>query len=140
MSNELFDPRTISKSVYLALEDLRKPYTNDNRTRLKEQYNQCVELYTYLATWGMLRLKAEEIALNQDGKKDVVTEYFKVLQALSGEKNLTGRVGLTTLSSNSMTVEVYLGLTGLGLQIAREFAFWAAAVYEDIKAEAESSR
>ncbi|GAB1542235.1 hypothetical protein NUACC21_49090 [Scytonema sp. NUACC21] len=138
MLEEIFDPRTISKSVYRALHNLRQSHTN-NRNRLKEQYNQSVELYTYLATWGMLRLKAEEQALNQDGKKDVVIKYFETLQDLSGVNNLVGERGLNTLSSDDMKPEDYLGLTGLGLQVAREFAFWAGAVYADVKAEAENA-
>lgn len=63
-----FDPRTIATPVYDALDGLRK-LTSQDETRLKEQKNQAVELYTYLSTWGMMRLKAEEQALNQEGKK-----------------------------------------------------------------------
>lgn len=135
MSDELYDPRTFSKSVYKALSDIWQQHQND-RTRLKEQYKQSVELYSYLATWGMLRLKAEEQALNQDGKKDIVVIFFKTLQELSGQTGLEQNQGLDTLSD--MEAEDYLGLTGLGLQIAREFAFWATAVYADVKAEAEA--
>lgn len=139
MPEEIFDPRTISKSVYQALSNVRTTHEN-NSTRLKEQYSQSVELYTYLATWGMLRLKAEEQALNQDGKKDVVVAFFNALEELSGVNNLAGVRGLNTLSSDDMKPEDYLGLTGLGLKIAREFAFWATAVYADIKAEAENNQ
>jgi|GEM_PF-372136 len=76
-----FDPRTFSKPVYAALTDLRKPYDklweqaqSDAektlyRNHLKEQKNQAIELYTYLATWGLMRLKAEEMALDK-GKPD----------------------------------------------------------------------
>ncbi|NEO72183.1 hypothetical protein [Moorena sp. SIO3H5] len=135
MSDELYDPRTFSKSVYKALSYIWQKH-QDDRTRLKEQYKQSVELYSYLATWGMLRLKAEEQALNQDGKKDIVVIFFKTLQELSGQTGLEQNQGLDTLSD--MEAEDYLGLTGLGLQIAREFAFWATAVYADVKAEAEA--
>ena len=58
----VFDPRTMGKPVYEALDRLRA-LPNQDDTRLKEQKNQAVELYTYLSTWGMLRLKAEENAL-----------------------------------------------------------------------------
>jgi ribulose 1,5-bisphosphate synthetase/thiazole synthase len=74
-----FDPRTIATPVYEVLQDLRIKY-NDNESRLKEQKSQAVELYTYLSTWGMMRLKAEEQALSQDGKKDVVKKYFQCLE------------------------------------------------------------
>lgn len=127
-----FDPRTISKPVYTALTGLRAQQEG-NETRLKEQKNQAVELYTYLSTWGMMRLKAEEKALNQEGKKEVVKKYFECLQTLSEIKNLVGNDGLSVLTK--LEVDEYLGLTGLGLALAQEFSFWAAAIYPDIKGE-----
>jgi hypothetical protein len=128
-----FDPRTIGKPVYVALSQLRSQPNQDD-TRLKEQKNQAVELYTYLSTWGMMRLKAEENALSQEGKKQVVRKYFACLQALSEVPNLSGAVGLETLKN--LETDEYLGLTGLGLVLAQEFSFWATAVYHDIKGEA----
>ncbi|WP_234488458.1 hypothetical protein [Oxynema sp. CENA135] len=127
----ILDPRAISTPVYEALSELRSQ-TQDN-TGLKEQKNQAVELYTYLSTWGMMRLKAEEQALSQDGKKQVVREYFKCLQELSEIENLEGDRGLATLKN--LTTEDYLGLTGLGLSLAREFSFWASAIYHDVSGE-----
>lgn len=126
-----FDPRTIAKPVYEALDKLKSQSAQD-QTRLKEQKNQAVELYTYLSIWGMLRLKAEEQALNQDGKKQVVGEYFKCLQYLSGINNLT-KDGLNVLKN--LSTDEYLGLTGLGLALAQEFSFWANAVYYDVRGE-----
>nr|AHF23501.1 Cmr4 [uncultured Phormidium sp.] len=128
----VFDPRTIATPVYEALAELRQQH-NGNDSRLKEQKNQAVELYTYLSTWGMMRLKAEEQALTQDGKKDVVKKYFDCLQRLSGMQNLSNNQGLKTLIA--MDIDEYLGITGLGLAIAQEFSFWATAVYHDIKGE-----
>jgi len=127
-----FDPRTIGKPVYEALDGLRQ-LPNQEETRLKEQKNQAVELYTYLSTWGMMRLKAEEKALSQEGKKQVVKKYFECLQELSGVKNLTGDEGLNVLTS--LSIDEYLGLTGLGLALAQEFSFWASAIYWNIKEE-----
>jgi hypothetical protein len=127
-----FDPRTISTPVCNALQDLRSQYAN-NTSRLKEQKNQAVELYTYLATWGMMRLKAEEQALSQEGKKDVVRKYFQCLQTLTNRNDLAGDNGLNTLKN--LNTDRYLGLSGLGLEIAQEFAFWANAIYHDIKTE-----
>jgi len=127
-----FDPRTISQPVYQALNDLRSQ-PNQEETRLKEQKNQAVELYTYLSTWGMMRLKAEEKALIQEGKKQVVKKYFECLQTLSDIQNLAGNDGLAVLTK--LEVDEYLGLTGLGLALAQEFSFWAAAIYPDIKGE-----
>lgn len=127
-----FDPRTIATPVYEALSGLRSQ-PNQNDTRLKEQKNQAIELYTYLATWGMMRLKAEEKALSQDDKKEVVKKFFECLQTLSEVENLAGDSGLSVLKN--LSTEAYLGLTGLGLAIAQEFSFWAAAVYVGIKGE-----
>lgn len=127
-----FDPRTISKPVYAALAKLRSDQEG-NKTRLKEQKNQAVELYTYLATWGMMRLKAEERALKEEGKKEVVKKYFECLQTLSEIQNLAGNDGLAVLTE--LEVDEYLGLTGLGLALAQEFSFWAAAIYPEIKGE-----
>ncbi|TVQ42978.1 MAG: hypothetical protein EA365_13685 [Gloeocapsa sp. DLM2.Bin57] len=123
------DTRTIITPVYEALSGLRNQY-NKNNTRLKEQKNQAVELYTYLATWGMMRLKAEEKALSQDGKKDVVKKYFQCLAQITSKPNLAQDSGLDTLKT--LSSDEYLGLTGLGLAIAQEFGFWATAIYADI--------
>lgn len=129
-----FDPRTMGMPVYEALNKLRQDYPKETyESRLKEQKGQAVELYTYLATWGMMRLKAEEYALSQDGKKDVVKAYFDCLERISKQSALSGNDGLTTLKA--LGTEEYLGLTGLGLTIAQEFSFWATAVYHDIKGE-----
>jgi hypothetical protein len=125
-----FDPRTIATPVYEALSRLRSQY-NNNDSRLKEQKNQAVELYTYLSTWGMMRLKAEEQALSQDGKKDVVRKYFECLQTLSEINNLASDSGLNELKN--LSTDEYLGITGLGLVLAQEFSFWANAVYVGIE-------
>ncbi len=123
-----FDPRTLARPVYESLTEL-KGNTRD-RDKLKEQKNQAVELYTYISTWGLLRLKAEEDALSQEGKKQVVRTFFQCLQEISRQQNLTNRQGLDTLQQ--LAVEEYLGLTGLGLAIAQEFSFWATAIYHDV--------
>jgi hypothetical protein len=127
-----FDPRTIATPVYEALSGLRTQYNNQD-ARLKEQKSQAVELYTYLSTWGIMRLKAEETALSQDGKKDVVKKYFACLEQLSEIKNLANSDGLKTLKT--LGTDEYLGLTGLGLTVAQEFSFWANAIYHDISGE-----
>lgn len=127
-----FDPRTIGTPVYEALSGLRS-HSERDETRLKEQKNQAVELYTYLSTWGMMRLKAEEKALSQEGKKQVVKKYFECLQELSKIQNLAGDGGLNVLKN--LGTEEYLGLTGLGLALAQEFSFWATAVYAGIEGE-----
>lgn len=134
-----FDPRTIGKPVYTALAELRHEQEQNQRdeakrkNRLKEQKNQAVGLYTYLSTWGLLRLKAEEKAISQDkkGKKQVVEAFFQCLQTISERDDLAGDRGLQTLSG--LDTDDYLGLTGLGLALAQEFSFWAGAVYWDIK-------
>lgn len=125
-----FDPRTVAKPVYNALSELRSQ-SNQDETRLKEQKNQAIELYTYLSTWGMMRLKAEEKALSQEGKKQVVKKFFECLQELSLVNNLAGNNGLNHLKH--LSTDDYLGLTGLGLALAQEFSFWATAVYHDVK-------
>ncbi|MBR8829382.1 MAG: hypothetical protein DSM107014_16035 [Gomphosphaeria aponina SAG 52.96 = DSM 107014] len=127
-----FDPRTISTPVYDVLTTLRSQPNQEN-TRLKEQKNQAVELYTYLSTWGMMRLKAEETALSQEGKKQIVIKYFECLENLSGVNNLANSKGLNTLKT--LNTDEYLGLTGLGLQLAQEFGFWASAIYHDVTGE-----
>ncbi|CAO5022767.1 CRISPR type III-B/RAMP module-associated protein Cmr5 [Microcystis aeruginosa] len=124
-----FDPRTISKPVFNALQELYLNTGDDSRR--KEQKNQALELYTYLSTWGMMRLKAEETTLNQEGKKEVVAKYFQCLEELSQINNLSNSQGLTTLKD--LSTDDYLGLTGLGLEIAQEFSFWANAIYCDVE-------
>ena len=132
LEHQIFDPRTIATPVYEALTQLCAQPNQDD-SRLKEQKNQAVELYTYLSTWGMLRLKAEEQALSQEGKKQVVKKFFECLEKLSDTPDLAGDNGLKTIKE--LDTESYLGLTGLGLALAQEFSFWATAIYHDIKGE-----
>lgn len=130
-----FDPRTIATPIYDALNTLKNSPNQDD-TRLKQQKSQAVELYTYLSTWGMMRLKAEEMALPEKtmmGKKQVVQKFFECLQAVSGQQNLSGEQGLTTLKN--LSTDDYLGLTGLGLALAQEFSFWATAIYAGVEGE-----
>lgn len=126
-----YDPRTISSKVYQNLDNLKNDTPNESDR--KEQKSQAVELYTYVATWGLLRLKAEEFALSQDNKKKVVQRFFNTLGeiAFSGQPNpFLGREGLNYLTEKDASE--YLGFTGLSLQVAREFAFWAEAIYPKI--------
>ncbi|REJ41927.1 MAG: hypothetical protein DWQ54_13505 [Microcystis flos-aquae TF09] len=126
-----FDPRTISNPVFTALQELSSA-TADN-SRRKEQKNQAIELYTYLSTWGMMRLKAEETAISKDkeGKREVVKIYFECLEEISNNRNIANPQGLDTLKK--LSTDDYLGLTGLGLEIAQEFSFWANAIYSDVE-------
>lgn len=126
-----YDPRSISTKVYTNLNKLQQD-TRSN-TDKKEQKSQAVELYTYVATWGLLRLKAEETALKQDSKKEVVECFFKTLGQIvfpDDDNQLADKDGLNYLITRSASE--FLGLTGLALQVAREFAFWAEAIYPDV--------
>jgi hypothetical protein len=129
-----FDPRTIATPTYDALNNLRNLHHQDEN-RLKQQKSQAVELYTYLSTWGMMRLKAEEMALPDGmmGKRQVVQKFFECLQTISETQNLSGEQGLTTLKN--LNTDEYLGITGLGLALAQEFSFWATAIYAGIEGE-----
>ncbi|MGK7886909.1 MAG: hypothetical protein AB4057_20060 [Crocosphaera sp.] len=161
MTVQVFEPRALAKPVYEALSKLRKVYDNalnnniitkDKRdSHLKEQKNQAVELYTYLSTWGLMRLKAEELALNkkninrnssinervetsQYGKLEIVQEFFQCLNELIPDiPDSEDKLELGNLSK--MPVDEYLGIMGLGLALALEFSFWADAIYYDIKGE-----
>ena len=157
---QVFDPRSIGTPVYESLKELYDSYPQDEergKRRLKEQKSQAVQLYTYLATWGLMRLKAEEYALNKDnlqkdsgkgaGKVDVIQAYFQCLEGLpgtpdnlsdyeikdGGKKLKQGTRSLETIKA--LDAKTYLGLTGLGLSVAQEFSFWAAAIYIDIEGE-----
>ncbi|MBD2576996.1 hypothetical protein [Oscillatoria sp. FACHB-1406] len=122
---------------------------------LKEQKNQAIELYTYISTWGLMRCKAEEKYLDkrklgepevtrvedkakieQYGKREVIQKYFSCLENLaasSDTKDLATDRGLDVLKG--LQADEYLGLMGLGLELANEFSFWANAVYHDIKGD-----
>jgi hypothetical protein len=136
----VYDPRSLGTPVYEELIRLRANHGQDD-SRLKEQKSYARELYTYISTWGLMRFKAEEMALSQAGKKDIVLAYFRCLQTIAGVDNLVGNSGLSTLkaintqNNTGMDLEGYLGLTGIGLAIAQEFSFWANAVYHDISGE-----
>jgi len=122
----LFDPRTIGTPVYERLSELRTR-TND-QAKLRKQKSMAQEIYTYLSTWGLMRLKAEETIFSdkRDGREDPVRIFFECLQELSGKPDLS----LENLKS--LSADDYLGLTGLALEIAREFSFWVSAVYHDV--------
>ena len=122
----IFDPRSIATPVYTALTDLHL-----HNSDLKGQKIQAFALYSYLSTWGMMRLKAEETAISGDGKKAIIRAYFSCLEQLSGKTNLAGVRGLQTITA--MGTEDYLGLTSLGLTLAQEFSFWATAIYVDVE-------
>jgi hypothetical protein len=154
----VFDPRTISKPTYEYLNNLKDIYQqalNENKinqneltSHLQEQKSEAVQLYGYISSWGLMRLKGEEIALykwdsenpptikkrattSQEGRTEVIECFFKCLQQISTTRNLGGENGLETLKN--LDHNRYLGLTGLALSLAQEFSFWANAVYCDIK-------
>ncbi|MCW6036926.1 hypothetical protein K4A83_11720 [Spirulina subsalsa FACHB-351] len=52
----------------------------------------------------------------------------------TGVQPLTGDQGLNTIKD--LSSDDYLGLTGLGLELANEFSFWANAIYHDITGDA----
>lgn len=134
-----YDPRQISKKVYQKLKAV-KDKTQDSKHDDKQK-NQAIELYTYIATWGLLRLKGEETALiNEPQKQEVVDCFFEVLGELvfpsidpnlSSPNQLKGNAGLTKLMG--MSASEYLGITGVALQVAREFLFWAESLYPKLK-------
>lgn len=121
-----FDPRTLGTPVYEKLNALQAR-TNDE-ARQRKQKSMAQELYTYLSTWGLMRLKAEETIL-RDGREDPVRVFFECLEEISERQNLD----LNTLKN--LNADEYLGLTGLGLEIAREFSFWVSAIYHDVAGE-----
>lgn len=125
----IFDPRTFSSSVYEALSAASR---NADDVLKKEQKSQAQELYTYLSTWGLMRLKAEEKALSQPGKIAVVRKYFECLENLSGVSGLSLENGLEILKQQNLNADDYLGLTGIALELANEFSFWANAIYHDV--------
>lgn len=125
-----YDPRKISIKVYQNLQKV-KDSTKDSNHHDKQR-NQAIELYTYISTWGLLRLKGEEPALvNEEQKQKVVECFFKALGELvfpSLKPNLLqGTEGLKKLTQ--MSASEYLGITGVALQVAREFSFWAESIY-----------
>jgi hypothetical protein len=127
---KIFDPRSIATPVYEALT-----YLSQHNSDLQGQKIQAFALYSYLSTWGLMRLKAEETAISGDGKKAVIKAYFSCLEQLSDKTELAGTKGLQTITK--MGTEEYLGLTGLGLVVAQEFSFWATAIYVDVEIDGD---
>lgn len=130
----IYDPRKISTQVYQNLKQIKDKSVE--QTALEEQKNQAVELYTYAATWGLLRLKGEELALSKKpNKQEIIKCFFKTLGELAFPNEKPNPLvpvesGIDRLSNpNTTDASTYLGLTGLALQVAREFSFWAEALY-----------
>ena len=156
-----FDSRALNQPVYETLKELRSAYDEakqngeisdkDYARRLGEQKSQAQELYTYLATWGLMRLRAEEMSRNawpkpaaeiplekrakenQEGKREMLECFFQCLERVAKihRGTIADTNGMDTL--NEMDSDTYLGLTGIALAVAREFSFWADAIYADIK-------
>lgn len=155
-----FDSRALNQPVYETLKELRSAYDEakkngqvsdkDYARRLGEQKSQAQELYSYLATWGLMRLRAEEMSRNawgnlekvtlatrakekQEGKREMLECFFKCLERVAKLQrgSIANPNGMDTL--NKMDSDTYLGLTGIALAVAREFSFWADAIYADIK-------
>jgi hypothetical protein len=156
-----FDSRAINQPVYETLNKLRSAYDEakqngevsdkDYARRLGEQKSQAQELYTYLATWGLMRLRAEEMSRNawpksaaeipleerakknQEGKREMFECFFQCLERVAKIQrgSIANSSGIDYL--NTMKSDDYLGLTGIALAVAREFSFWADAIYADIK-------
>jgi len=122
-----FDPRSLATPVYNLLSKLRNQ-TKEDTAKLRKQKSMAQELYTYLSTWGLMRLKAEEVIL-KDGREDPVQIFFECLKEISGYEDLS----LDSLKL--LNADDYLGLTGLGLEIAREFSFWVSAIYHDVSGD-----
>lgn len=131
-----FEPAKFGKIAHTALNALRVEYEKEPKSKhieiFQEVWSQTVEIYTYLSTWGLLRLKAEQTALEkQPVKQKVVDVFFKCLQELEPVqgKDLAAKnpAGLNTLKT--LDTSEYLGVTGLALALAQEFSFWANAVY-----------
>lgn len=133
-----YEPRSISALVYKNLYQL-KQRANSNPEAESEQKSQTVELYSYISTWGLLRLKAEEQALvNKPNKQAVIKCFFQTLSQLVFPEQPSFLCDNNALSKISETQQIgaseYLGLTGMGLQVAREFSFWAEALYPKTRA------
>ncbi|MGI2906264.1 hypothetical protein [Tolypothrix sp. VBCCA 56010] len=148
-----YDPRKISVAVYQNLQKVK------DKTSKKEEHDkqksQAVELYTYVATWGLLRLAGEEPALSNEPQKQAVVKcFFETLEELAfsevkpsnpevkpnnlnqpNKPNKPNSLNKPSVGSSKiekltkMSASEYLGLTGFALQVAREFSFWAEALY-----------
>jgi hypothetical protein len=122
----IFDPRSLANPVYDRLSQLRNR-TRD-QARLRKQKSMAQEIYTYLSTWGLMRLKAEETILG-DGREEPVQVFFECLQEIAGQPELS----LDNLKN--LSADDYLGLTSIALAIAREFSFWVSAIYHGVEEE-----
>lgn len=100
----IFDPRSLANPVYDRLSQLRNR-TRD-QARLRKQKSMAQEIYTYLSTWGLMRLKAEETIL-KDGREDPVQVFFECLQEIAGQPELS----LDNLKN--LSADDYLGLTSI---------------------------
>ena len=125
----IYDSRTLSIPVYRALQIL-KGKTSD-QSQQKEQRDAARELYSFLSTWGLLRLKAEQ-GNAKKGRKQILDEFFVVLE---GQTPCLPSKKATIETYVSLQSQEYLGVTGLALAIAQEFIFWGNSIYADIKSQ-----
>ncbi|MFN3927359.1 MAG: hypothetical protein ACK4QL_08550 [Pseudanabaenaceae cyanobacterium] len=67
-----FDPRSIGKPVYEKLQALKTSTTDSDK--LKKQKSMAQEIYTYLSTWCLMRLQAEETIL-KDSRESPLSRH-----------------------------------------------------------------
>jgi len=121
------DVRHFSQVAYSGLETVKKNVKPENHKKASAVVQG---LPAYLSTWGLHRLAGDGEKYSKNESKE--TRYKgKVYQQFLHE--LQGLSKVTFVPSNpktllNMDLHVYTGLNRLAIQLAREWAFWAATI------------
>ena len=121
------DTRDFSKSAYNGLLEVKKVVENRNH---KKASSVVQSLPSYISTWGLHRLSGDAakylFAKSDDTKYKghVYNEFLKTLRGLT-------KVPFVPNDPSSligMSLQSYTGLNRLGIELAREWSFWAATI------------
>lgn len=124
------DTRDFSKAAYQGLQEVKNKVGSN-----QQKASSIVQgLPAYISTWGLSRMAGDGkkfTQLDSNGKEKetaykgkVYQEFLKTLQTLS-EVNFDQTDPNTLLN---MELSTYTGLNRLGIELAKEWSFWATPI------------
>ncbi len=117
------DTRNFSKAAYKGLQEVKKEVGSDQ----KKASSIVQGLPAYISTWGLSRMAGDGIKYSSGAtayKGKVYKEFLGTLKTLS--KVEFDHTDPDTLLS--MELDIYTGLNRLGIELAKEWSFWATPI------------
>ncbi len=121
------DVRYFSKYAYSGLKTVKKNVKAENHKKASAIVQG---LPAYVATWGLNRLAGDGVKYSTSKSSDTQYKgkvYQQFLQNLQGLSKVAFDPGNPETLLN-MDLPIYTGLNRLAIELAREWAFWAATI------------